>query len=166
MVRATSTLLAFGLAVVATVELAGCTTTIDLDPADAANDTLCAEVTSNLPGTVSGQPRRWTDAQATGAWGDPAKVLLTCGVEPPGPTTLPCEDVAGVDWIIDDSDAPRFRVTTFGRTPAVEIYLDTTADDQGQGVSSRDVLDALSPIVSVLPVDGQCLERGAETPAP
>ena len=57
-------------------------------------------------------------------------------------------------------------MTTFGRTPAVEIYLDTTADENGEGVSSRDVLDALSPIVSVLPVDGQCLDRGEATPAP
>ncbi|KJL43413.1 MULTISPECIES: DUF3515 family protein [Microbacterium] len=159
-------LIAFGLTMAAAVGVTGCTTTVDLDPAEAANDPLCAEVTSNLPGTVSGQARRWTDAQATGAWGDPAKVLLTCGVAPPGPTTLPCQDVAGVDWIIDDSDAPRFRVTTFGRTPAVEIYLDTTADENGDGVSSRDVLDALSPIVSVLPVDGRCLDRSEATPAP
>ena len=164
--RVLPSLLAFGLTVVAAVGLTGCTTTVDLDPAESANDPLCAEVTSNLPGTVSGQARRWTDAQATGAWGDPAKVLLTCGVVPPGPTTLPCKTVAGVDWIIDDSDAPRFRVTTFGRTPAVEIYLDTTADENGEGVSSLDVLDALSPTVSVLPVDGQCTDRGEETPAP
>lgn len=164
--RVLPSLAAFALLVVATAGLTGCTTTVDLDPADDANDPLCAEVTSNLPGTVSGQPRRWTDAQATGAWGEPAKVLLTCGVEPPGPTTLRCEGVAGVDWIIDESDAPRFRVTTYGRTPAVEIYLDTTADADGEGVSSRDVLDALSPIVSVLPVDGKCLDRADATPAP
>lgn len=164
--RVLPSLAAFGLLVVAAAALTGCTTTVDLDPAEGANDPLCAEVTSNLPDTVSGQPRRWTDAQATGAWGEPAKVLLTCGVEAPGPTTLRCESVAGVDWIIDDTDAPRFRVTTFGRTPAVELYLDTTADEDGDGVSSRDVLDALSPIVNVLPVDGQCLDRGEETPAP
>ena len=164
--RVLPSLVAFGLAVAAAVGLTGCTTTVDLDPADAANDPLCAEVTSNLPGTVSGEARRWTDAQATGAWGEPAKVLLTCGVEPPGPTTLRCEEVGGVDWIIDETDAPRFRVTTFGRTPAVEVYLDTTADADGNGVSSRDVLDAISPIVSVLPVDGECLERGEATPTP
>ncbi|WP_203579678.1 DUF3515 family protein [Microbacterium hibisci] len=164
--RVPSLLVALGLVAVAAAGLTGCSQTVDLDPAPEANAALCAEVTSNLPGSVSGQPRRWTDAQATGAWGEPSKVLLTCGVEPPGPTTLRCEEVAGVDWIIDDSDAPRFRVTTFGRTPAVEIYLDTTADDEGNGVSSRDVLDALSPIVSVLPVDGRCLPREEATPAP
>jgi hypothetical protein len=165
-VRVLPSLAALGLAAVAALALAGCTSTVDLDPAEAANDPQCAEITSNLPDTLSGQPRRWTDAQATGAWGEPARVLLTCGVEPPGPTTLRCQSVAGVDWIVDDSDAPRFRITTFGRTPAVEIYLDTTADEDGNGASSRDVLDALSPIVSVLPVDGECLDRAEATPAP
>jgi hypothetical protein len=165
-VRALPTLAAIGLAVVAAAGLTGCTTTVDLDPAPSANDPLCADITSQLPSTVGGEPRRWTDAQATGAWGEPAAVLLTCGVEPPGPTTLSCQTVAGVDWIIDDSDAPRFRVTTYGRTPAVEIYLDTTADENGEGVSSREVLDALSPVVGVLPVDGQCLERSEATEGP
>lgn len=125
-----------------------------MEPAPGANEAACAEVTVRLPGQLGGQPRRWTDAQATGAWGDPAAVLLSCGVEPPGPTTLPCQSVDGVDWIIDDADAPRYRVTTFGRTPAVELYLDT------QVVSSADVLDKLSNIIGILPTDGsECTER-------
>ena len=82
-------------------------------------------------------------------------MLLTCGVEPPGPTTLPCQSVNGVDWIIDDTDAPKYRVTTFGRTPAVEVYLDNEV------VSSANVLDSLSRIVDLLPADGSvCTERG------
>src|SRR3954454_19115944 len=105
----------------AIVSLAGCTSTVSLDPAPHANDPACAEVTVRLPGELGGQPRRWTDAQATGAWGDPAAVLLTCGVEQLGPTTLPCQSVGGVDWVIDDADAPRYRVTSFGREPAVQL---------------------------------------------
>ena len=61
----------------------------------------------------------------------------------------------GVDWIIDDAEAPRYRVTTFGRTPAVEVYLDNEV------VSSADVLDALSGIVGLLPTDGSaCTSSG------
>ena len=71
--------------------LTGCTSTVSLEPAPDANDPACAEVTVRLPDDLAGQSRRWTDAQATGAWGEPAAVLLTCGVEPPGPTTLPCQ---------------------------------------------------------------------------
>ena len=128
--------------------LTGCASTVHLDPAPQANDPSCAEVTVRLPGELDDQPRRWTDAQATGAWGDPAAVLLSCGLEQTGPTTLPCQSVNGVDWVIDDADAPRYRVTSFGREPAVELYIDTEV------VSSADVLDALSQIVGLLPSDG------------
>lgn len=121
---------------------------MSLDPAPLANDPACADVIVRLPDQVDGQDRRWTDAQSTGAWGDPTAVILTCGIEPPGPTTLPCQTVDGVDWIIDDADAPRYRVTTYGRTPAVELYLDNEV------VSSAAVLESLSNIVSLLPQDG------------
>lgn len=147
-------LVAAGAIAALTVALTGCTSTVSLDAAPHANDPACAEVTVRLPDQLAGQSRRWTDAQATGAWGDPASVLVTCGVEPPGPSTLPCQTVNGVDWIIDDSDAPHYRVTSFGRTPAVQVYLDNKV------VSSVDVLDALSNIVELLPSDGSvCTSR-------
>jgi len=145
---------------------AGCASTVSMSPAPSANVPGCAEVMVRLPDILSGQDRRWTDAQSTAAWGDPATVLLTCGVQPPGPTTLRCETVSGVDWVIDESEAPTYRVTTFGRTPAVEVYLTTENSERLQGVSSREVLDALSPTVSQLPVDGACVPREDATPVP
>lgn len=139
-----------------------------MHPAPDANNPLCAEVMVRLPDRVDGEDRRWTDAQATAAWGSPAKVLFTCGVEPPGPTTLDCVEVSTVDWIIDDSDAPRFRMTTYGRTPAVELFIDTEVTEDGQvGVSSRTVLDVFSPILrQILPRDGQCIPREEATLVP
>jgi hypothetical protein len=135
--------------------LTGCTSTVSLQAAEDANDPACADLTVRLPDSVDGQPRRWTDAQATGAWGDPASVIITCGVPELGPTTLPCTPVNGVDWVIDESDAPRYRVTTFDRTPAVEVYLDNDV------VSSAQVLDRLSQVVTVLPQNGRvCTESG------
>lgn len=136
------------LTLVAASGLAGCATTVTLSPAPSANDPACAEVMVRLPSVVAGQERRFTDAQSTAAWGDPASVILTCGVEPLGPTTLPCQTVEGVDWVIDDTDAPRYRVTTFNREPAVEVFLDNEA------VSSADVLDALTQRVALLPDSG------------
>ena len=138
----------------AVLALAGCASTVSMQPAPDANDPACAEVSVLLPGSLDGQQRRWTDAQATGAWGDPSAVLLTCGVEPPGPTTLPCQTVNGVDWIIDESEAPNYRVTTFGREPAVEVYLDNDV------VGSAEVLDRLSLVIdSRLPSTGAtCLD--------
>lgn len=146
---------AAGLFSLAAFALAACSPVISLEPAANADDPLCAEVSVRYPDELAGQARVWTDAQATASWGSPTAVVVSCGVEPPGPTTLPCQTVGSVDWIIDDSDAPRYLVTSFGRTPAVQVYLDNEA------VSSLDVLDALSPAVSRLPVDGQCTERSA-----
>src|SRR3954454_10636790 len=134
----------------AIVSLAGCTSTVSLDPAPHANDPACAEVTVRLPGELGGQARRWTDAQATGAWGDPSAVLLTCGLEPPGPSTLRCITVSGVDWLLDETESPRFRLTTSGRTPAVELYVDNTL------VSPNNVLAALAGSVGQLPQDAEC----------
>ncbi len=151
----------------ATLALAGCATTVAVPAAEDANSPDCADVTVRLPDTVAGEARRWTDSQATAAWGDPATIILACGVTPPGPTTLQCTTVAGVDWIIDESQAPEFRVTTFGRDPAVQVFFSTAITDDVQGVSSRDVLDALSPIVSSLPETGRaCVERPEATPVP
>ena len=154
------------LLVVAAASVSGCASTVSMAAAPSANETGCAEMMVRLPDTLSGQSRRWTDAQSTAAWGDPATVLFTCGVTPPGPTTLRCDTVSGVDWIVDESQAPTYRVTTFGRTPAIELFLDTQSNDRVQGVSSREVLDALSPIVSQLPVDGQCVDREDATLVP
>ncbi|GAA5027899.1 DUF3515 domain-containing protein [Microbacterium fluvii] len=147
--------LALVLAAALAATLTGCATTVSLTPAADANAAECADVTVRLPDTLDGQPRRWTDAQATGAWGEPTAIILSCGVEPPGPTTLPCQTVDGVDWIVDDTDAPNYRFTTFGRVPAVEVYLDYDVAS-GQGA-----LSGLSAAVKTLPTDGSpCTERG------
>jgi hypothetical protein len=136
--------------------LGGCASTVSLQPAPDANDPACAEVTAYLPDTLAGEKRRWTNAQATGAWGTPdAAILLSCGVTAPAVSELPCQTVEGVDWIVDDTDAPNYRFTTFGRTPAVEVYVDYDR------VSSFDALKGLASLVSKLPRDAQCTERPA-----
>ncbi|MFV0319780.1 MAG: DUF3515 family protein [Microbacterium sp.] len=140
--------------------LTSCATTVTLPPAPDANDPLCAEVSVRLPQVVDGLDRRWTDAQATGAWGDPTRVILACGVPPPGPTTLECRTVEGVDWIIDPDDAPNYRFTTYGRTPAVEVFLEYDP----QTVSSANVLRAFAAAVSELPADGTCTPRVDDDP--
>ncbi|MGC5222508.1 DUF3515 family protein [Micromonospora sp. DT81.3] len=148
------------LVLLAGVGLTGCAGTVSMEPAENANATLCADVSVRLPDTVAGLQRRWTDAQSTGAWGDPAAVLLTCGVAPPGPTTLRCQTVAGVDWIIDESRAPKYLFTTYGRTPAVEVFVDYDA------VSGGEALQALSPILQQLPKNAECVAPEDATPAP
>jgi len=95
-----------------------------------------------LPDTFEDQQRRWTDAQSTAAWGEPTKVQFACGVQPLGPTTLPCFTVDGVDWVVDDSEAPIYRITTYGREPAAQLILDYDA------VSSSGPVSALSRLIT------------------
>ena len=135
--------------------MVGCSGTIAMSAAPDANNPACADVMVRLPSEVDGQARRWTDAQATGAWGAPkAHIVMACGLEEPGPSILPCQEVSAVDWLIDDSEAPRYRFTTYGRTPAVEVYLDSEV------VSGQATLSALGRAVSMLPRTGaECTDR-------
>lgn len=142
---------ALALVVVSAALLSGCAGAVGLQPAADATNPNCADVIVRLPDTVADAPERETDAQATGAWGDPATILLHCGVTPPGPTTLPCDNVNGVDWIRDDSQAPLYTFTTFGRDPAVEVTLDSGA------VSSSSTLVDLAIAVSSIPQTDACL---------
>ena len=147
--------LAAALSVAATsILLVGCTAAVPLQPAPDANNPTCADVIVHLPTAVADQDERETNAQSTGAWGDPAAVLLHCGVPVPGPTTLPCLNINGIDWIEDDSEAPTYRYTTYGRDPAVEIVIDSKL------VSGSTALVDVANAVSFIPATGQCV--GAE----
>ncbi|MCY7413441.1 MAG: DUF3515 domain-containing protein [Salinibacterium sp.] len=132
--------------------LAGCAPTVALEPADDAVNPACAEVIVRLPDTVAELPRRSTNAQATGAWGEPTAVILRCGVPVPAPTAaLACVTVDGVDWLRDDSNDPSFVFTTYGRNPAIEVIIDSNT------VSGFGALNDLARAVSQLPIEGKCL---------
>ena len=146
-----------------TALLSGCAGTVPMTAAPDAKSVGCAEVSVRLPSELAGGTdamgnlnsapleRRLTNAQATGAWGSPAAVLLWCGLEAPGPTTLPCVTVDEVDWIVDDSQAPQYRFTTFGRTPSVSVVVDSSR------ASGSTVLADLGPAVSTTAQTGRCL---------
>lgn len=122
--------------------LAACAPVVRLEAAEEANAVDCANMMVRLPETVEELPRRQVDAQSTAAWGDPVAALIRCGVPRPGPTALPCVTVDGVDWLIDEKDAPRFVFTTFGLEPATEVIVDSEA------VSGTSVLRAVSDAVA------------------
>ncbi len=134
------------------VALSGCATTVALTPADAANDPACADVMVRLPDTVAGQTRRSTNAQSTAAWGDPASVILRCGLPDSGPSPLPCFTVDNIDWLRDAAKDPSFTFVTYGRIPAVEVLIDSTA------VSGTSALSDLSAAVGTLEPLHACLD--------
>ncbi len=154
------------IATATTFLVGGCAAIVSLPAADDANNPGCAAVSVRLPDVIDTLPQRETDAQATGAWGDPVAVILRCGVEVPGPSTLPCIEIpgSGVFWLRDDSEAPHYLFTSYGRDPAIAVEVDSDV------ISPGIALDELSDAVSFLPTNGrECLDledtvTGAELP--
>lgn len=66
------------------------------------------------------------------------------------PTTDACISYDDVDWVEDDSRAPDIRYTTYGRTPAVEVVIDSTQ-------ASYTALTDLSGVVAVIPQTAKCV---------
>jgi len=153
-------------AAAAAAVLSGCTPIVALKPAPHANDTACADVIVRLPQTVQNLPRRETNAQATGAWGDPAQVLLRCGVTVPTVSDLPCVSVDDQDWLRDDSNKPNYVFTSYGRTPAIAVVVDQSKLTPGL------VLSDLSSVVAFTKPNGhKCLSvedslGGTASPSP
>jgi hypothetical protein len=105
---------------VATVSLLGaCSQPVPLEPAADATNPDCAEITVRLPEGIDDFAQRETNAQATGAWGEPAAIFLRCGVPVPGPSTLPCFTVKRHRLAARRArEAPTFKSSsTFGRDP-------------------------------------------------
>jgi hypothetical protein len=116
-------------AILLTASLTGCTQAVAVDPAQDAENVTCASIVIALPDTVNGQQQRETTSQGTGAWGDPASVVLRCGVAPPEPTsTLPCVGIGSIDWLEDDATAPVYVYTSYGREPAVSVSIEASDD--------------------------------------
>jgi hypothetical protein len=126
---------ATAVALIAAAALSGCAQAVNLGPGKYAADPLCAEVMVRLPDTVSDLPLETTNSQGTGAWGSPASVLLRCGVEiPDRASVLPCVLVEDVYWLRDDTDAPNYVFTTYGRDPATQVVVDRDAVSPGSAL--------------------------------
>ncbi|CAB4691170.1 unannotated protein [freshwater metagenome] len=138
-------------AIALTLSLSACSPTVSLEPAADANNPGCADVIVRLPDAVDGQESRTTNAQSTAAWGNPATVILRCGIEPVEISTLPCVTANGVDWIVDDSAKPSFRFISFGRTPALEVIVDS---ENAVGVNA---LDSLAEAVKSIEPTKECV---------
>lgn len=130
--------------------LTGCSPTVVVEPAKDAANPACAPEMVTLPDSVADAPKRETNSQATAAWGDPAKVVLRCGVNVPGPTTERCVTVNGVDWVIHQGD-PTWTLTTYGRDPATEVLIDPDK------VASSSVLVDLASAMTKVKQTRKCL---------
>ena len=130
--------------------LSGCATTVNLEAAEDANNPTCAEVMVRLPDGLGEHQQRFTNSQATAAWGDPAAVLLRCGLPEVTVSELPCVTAGDFDWLVDESQAPSYRFISYATNPAVEVIVDS---DVASGVTS---LESLEAAVSVLEQTKRC----------
>ena len=128
------------LPVVALLALAtsGCTGTVPMEAAPTAADVGCAEIAARLPSDVVGLTQRETDAQGTGAWGEPALVLARADGEPRLHVEVPA-DAPPTDEVALDEIARAFEFLTFLEVkPAAEI------PGQALGESRFDLADGLT----------------------
>ncbi len=138
------------LLIIPVLLLTGCAPVVNLQAAEDANNPLCAEVSVRVPDTLGELEKRETNSQATSAWGEPAAVLMRCGLEGVEVSTLPCVTAGEVDWLVDDSEAPNYRFISYARYPAVEVIVDSKL---ASGVSA---LEGLSQAVSQIPATKSC----------
>ena len=163
-----------GLALTGVLSLSACGAgNVNLDPAPDAANPVCAYAMVAMPEKLVGLQQRETTAQGTTAWGEPASVILKCGVTIQEPVSDPCAEVNGIDWVLRPKDAPEnsappvsasssaaagpenratgtWTATTYGRTPAIEVTFD--ADK----VSSATLLAELNSAVKQIPSQKKC----------
>ena len=141
----------------AALALAACAPSVAVQAAPDATDPVCADVVLATPDELDEGLRRIdTTAQATTAWGSrTAAIVLRCGVQPPGPTTEHCQTVEtpggpSIDWVVvasdpQDENASDWTFTTYGRVPAVEVFVPAAVAAQH---SSSAFMGALGPAVA------------------
>ncbi len=133
----------------ALLSVSACASTANVDAAPYAADPECAEVMLALPEAIGDHQVRETNAQGTAVWGDPMAVIARCGVEPPGPSTEHCVSADGVDWLSVEEDE-NWRLTSYGREPAVEVILDI------EQVASSTAMTAMSGAVENIEQTREC----------
>lgn len=138
---------------VGAVILTGCGSPVSVEGAPGNTAPECASAMLAMPETMGDLEQRPTTSQGTTAYGDPSGVIVRCGVDAPPPTTDPCTNVNGVDWLISEVEGQddQWRAVTYGRSPAVEVLFDTAR------VPSSTAIVETGSAVSQIPQERPCL---------
>ncbi|MGV8977324.1 MAG: DUF3515 domain-containing protein [Cellulomonas sp.] len=144
--------------------LAACAPAASVAEAPHGDDPVCASVVLALPDRLGDLPRLHTTSQASAAWGTATvPVVLRCGVEVPGPTTVHCVSVQtpdgpSIDWLAVPDDAASqgttaWTFTTYGRDPAVEVRVPAAV----ASTRSTAFLDTIGPAIAKVAATRACL---------
>lgn len=135
-----------------TLVLTGCSSALVVDAAEDAANPDCALPILLMPDQIGDLEQRTTTSQGTTAWGEPASVIVRCGVPEPAPTTDPCVSVDDVDWVQVRADEDTWQFVTYGRTPAVEVLVTPSV------VSGATALASVSTAVGGIEQTAQCVD--------
>lgn len=120
--RRTGTVLLIGVA------LSACDSSdpIKATPAVHATTAACAKADKSWPiqvGTLKPYAVT-TPSNSVRAWGTSSSnaIIARCGVSMPGPTTDPCVNVSGIDWVQHELEGG-YMFTTYGRNPSIEVLV-------------------------------------------
>ncbi|KOT66087.1 MULTISPECIES: DUF3515 family protein [Streptomyces] len=117
-----------------------------------AGHPACGRAAAHYPSQLLGKERSSTSAEGVAIWGDGA-VVLRCGTTPPKPTTDPCFNVNGVDWVLREgaSDDGKRVLITYGRAPAIEVTVAEASASAGDGLAD------LNAAVKEIPQTAHCV---------
>ncbi|MBL8931831.1 MAG: DUF3515 family protein [Kineosporiaceae bacterium] len=146
--RATSAASLTAVLIVATT--AACSGGEEVTAAPRAGESACTAALAAAPQTVLNRARGSMDVPGVLVWGQDPRIVLRCGLPEPGPSTLPCLTVEGLDWVIDDTADPVTAVS-YGRSPAVEISMARVGPTSDLPAALVD----LAPAARVLPGTGR-----------
>ncbi|WP_420036284.1 DUF3515 family protein [Streptomyces sp. cg28] len=121
-----------------------------------SNDAWCGKVVDRAPEKIFSDSRDWVIGDGVASWGK-QHLTLRCGVEELEPTVNLCVNADGVDWVLDEEKLKIDGVsslTTYGRSPAVELTYSGPKEDVGG------ILSSLKSTVVGIPQHSKCLGEG------
>ncbi len=127
-----------------------------IDSAPRGGDARCSDVVDRLPDEAGARSRDWALGDGVASWGD-RSLVLRCGVDELQPSVNLCVSADGVDWVLDEDRMKAEGVsvlTTYGRSPAVEVTYDGPREDVGG------ILVELNESVDWIPQQRKCIGAG------
>lgn len=127
-----------------------------IDSAPRGGTEECSGVVDRLPEEAGARSRDWAIGDGVASWGD-RSLVLRCGVEELRPNVNLCVTADGVDWVLDENRLKADGVsvlTTYGRSPAVEVTYDGPREDVGG------ILVELNDSVDPIPQQRKCVGVG------
>ena len=110
-----------------------------LSPAPSATSPTCRRALDAAPHAVLNQPLGTTSTPGTLVWGT-RQIVVRCGLVEPAPTTDWCQNVDGIDWVVQgQARTDPIVFISYGRSPALEVRVPASYGSQNASGALVDV---------------------------